>query len=239
MPDPDPRVTHITLANQAKKFQQSERFTARPTVIEEPVVGEFVTAKGRMLGDGLVVACSPMAAKFAKMAAGRVVWGGREKVVEITGAVGRFTVAETGAMRAILSLVKRADCVKANFAALVLAKRIQSRTGRFPFMEAQSDWTSSGGEEWHQVAGLGAAPFFQQYGDRRRGYAFTPGAEQYFSPTTQAGQNGFAGVFGAPVFSTPAIPMQKKLPVGVEHAGWLGPQFNRISAPPNWPGASV
>ena len=47
IPDLDPRVTTITLANQAQTFQKSARFTARPTVIEEPVVGKFITAKGR------------------------------------------------------------------------------------------------------------------------------------------------------------------------------------------------
>ncbi len=240
IPDLDPRVTTITLANQAQTFQKSARFTARPTVIEEPVVGRFITAKGRMLGDGLAVACSPMASAYANMAAD-------------VGYGPDHTDGDKRAMRRILGLVKRADCRGADLAALLLTKVMAKRQrkvgggrrlGRRSVPgRGKGDWVSRGGAEWHQVAGLGAvvseSPFFQQYGDRRRGYAFTPGADQYFSPTSQAGQNGFAGVFGAPVFSSPAIPMQKKLPVGVEHAGWFGPQFNTISTPPNWPGASV
>ena len=244
VPDPDPRVTTIDLANQAKAFEQTTRFTARPTVIEEPVVGKYITAKGRMLGDGLAVACSPLASRYANMASS----GGGDPTL---------TSEDRRQMGRIQGLVKNADCRRADLAAMTLSKSIGERhrmalamvrkmrgTVQGAPMPARpplprGDWQTPGGEEWHQVAGLGAAPFFQQYEDRRRGYAFTPGASQYFSPTSQAGQNGFAGVFGAPVFSSPAIPMQKKLPVGVEHAGWFGPQFNTISAPPNWPGASV
>ena len=51
--------------------------------------------------------------------------------------------------------------------------------------------------------------------------------------------NGYSGIFSNPVFSNPAIPMQKELPVYTQRAGRLGPQFNVRPTPPNWPGASV
>ena len=41
-------------------------------------------------------------------------------------------------------------------------------------------------------------------------------------------------------FGSTAIPMQKKLPVGLIHAGApYGPHFDVRPTPPNWPGASV
>ena len=51
--------------------------------------------------------------------------------------------------------------------------------------------------------------------------------------------NGYSGIFSNPVFSNPAIPVQKRLPVYTQRAGRLGPQFNVRPTPPNWPGASV
>lgn len=81
----------------------------------------------------------------------------------------------------------------------------------------------------------------------RRSGATSATTDRYASfatrPATTSGSTlqlmGFSGVFGSPVFSAPAIPRQKELPVGFVHAGDMGPRFESQPAPPSFPRASV